>query len=70
MYGWVGMCRQKGLIFWNGGVCHCKTSGKGFKYTCLERGSCLSGKGVVNYISLEWGYHKWIVLMIRSTRGQ
>ena len=33
---------------WNGGMFHCKKkSGKGFQYTCLERGSCLSGKGMV-----------------------
>ena len=48
----------KGVLFsesvWNGGICHCQKSGKGFKYTCLERGSCLSGKGVVNYLSLEF----------------
>ena len=35
----------KGVYFqfvWNGVVFHCKKSGKGFKYTCLDRGSCLS----------------------------
>ena len=36
------------------GLFHCKKSGKGFKYTCLDRGSCLSGKSVVNYLSLEF----------------
>ena len=49
--------RTKGILFsesvWNGVVFHCKTYGKGFKYTCLERGSCPSGNGVVNYISLK-----------------
>ena len=30
-----------------------KKSEKGFKYARLERGSCLSGKGDVNYLSLE-----------------
>ena len=45
---------------WNRVVFHCKKSGKGFKYTCLERGSCLSGKWVVNYLSLEQGYDKLI----------
>ena len=38
-----------GVLFsesvWNWGVFYCKTSGKGFKYTCLERGSCLWGGG-------------------------
>ena len=45
----------KGVLFlvsvWNGVVFHWKKSGKGFKYTFLERGSCLSGKGMVNYLS-------------------
>ena len=36
---------------WNGDVFQRKKSGKGFKYTCLERGSCLSEKWVVNYLS-------------------
>ena len=48
----------KGVLFsesvWNG-VFHYKQSGKGIKYTSLEMGSCLSGKGVVNYLSLERG---------------
>ena len=36
----------------SGMVCvSCKISGKGYKYTCLERGSCLSGKGVVSYLT-------------------
>ena len=47
----------KGVLFsesvWNGDVLHCKKPGKGFKYTCLERDSCLFGNGVVNYPSLE-----------------
>ena len=30
---------------------HCKRSGKEFKYTCVERGSCMSGKRFVNYLS-------------------
>ena len=42
----------KGVLFsesvWNGGVFHCKKSEKEFRYTCLESGSCLSGKVVVN----------------------
>ena len=37
-------------ICWNGGMFSCKKSGKEFKYTCLERGSCLSRKGVVYYL--------------------
>ena len=52
----------KGVLFsesiWSRDVFHCRISGKRFKYTCLERGSCMSGKGVVNYPSLERGYHK------------
>ena len=51
---YISMVRDvptKGVLFsesvWNGGVFHCKKSGKGFKYTCLERGSFLSEKGVV-----------------------
>ena len=52
----------KGVLFsvWNGGVFHCKKSGKGFKYICLERGSFLSRRRVVNYLSLERECHKWI----------
>ena len=38
----------KGVQFsesvWDGGIFHCTNSGKGLKYTCLERGPCLSGK--------------------------
>ena len=45
----------KGFLFsesvWNGGCFIVKKSGKGFKYTCLERASCLSGIGMVNYLS-------------------
>ena len=56
----------KGVLFsesvWNGRVFHCKKIWEGvqrFKYICLERDSCLSGKGVVNYLRLIRGYHKW-----------
>ena len=35
---------------------------EGIQYTCLERDPCLSGKGMVNYLSLEWGYHKLVFL--------
>ena len=35
------------------GVFLCKRSGKGFKCTYLESGSCLSGNEVVNYLSQE-----------------
>ena len=41
-----------------------KKSGKGFKYTCLERGSFLSGKGVVNYLSLNGNMINGVLLMI------
>ena len=45
----------KGVLFsdsvWNEDDFHCKKSGKGFKYTWPESGLCLSGKGVVNYLS-------------------
>ena len=33
-----------GVCLERGGVFHCKTSGNGFKYNCLERGPCLSGR--------------------------
>ena len=33
-----------------------------YTYLDLERGSCLSGKGVVNHFSLELGYHIWITV--------
>ena len=29
-----------------------RDSGKGFKYTCLERGSCLSGKELVKFLNV------------------
>ena len=59
---YISMCRDvltKEVLFsesvWNGvGVFHCKKSGNGFKYNCLERGPCLSGKGYVNYLILEF----------------
>ena len=35
------------------GVFHCKNSGKGLKYTCLERGDGLYGKGLLSYLCLE-----------------
>ena len=53
------MCRQKGVESYlqsltgtgrggGGWGVHCKTSGKGFKYTCLERDGKLPepGKGI------------------------
>ena len=40
--------------------CLFNKSGKVFKYTCLERGSCLPGKGVVDYPNLEQGCQKCI----------
>ena len=69
---YISMCRDvltKGVLIFSlsgmgggrmwgeGCVFHCKKSGKGFKCTCLERGSCVSGKGVVNYLSLELYFH-------------
>ena len=30
-------------------------NGKGLKHTCLERGPCLSGKGLLSYLRLELG---------------
>ena len=44
-----------GVCLERGGVFHCKTSGKGFKYNCLERGPCLSGRGYVNHLNLGGG---------------
>ena len=38
---------------WDGGIFHCTNSGKGLKYTCLERGPCLSEKGLLSYLCLE-----------------
>ena len=57
---------KRGLIFSLSRTGWGSVSGKGFKYTCtcLGKGSCLSGKGVVNDLSLEWGYHRLILLMI------
>ena len=43
----------KGVHFsesvWDGGIFHCTNSGKGFKYTCSERGPRLSRKGLLSY---------------------
>ena len=38
---------QDGVIF------HCANSGKGPKYTCLEKGPSLSGNGLLSYRCLE-----------------
>ena len=40
--------------FLDGSILHCTNSGKGLKYTGLERGPCLSGKGLLNYLCLEY----------------
>ena len=60
--------QTKGVLIsgsvWNRGVFHCKKFGNRFKYTYLVRASCLPGKGMVNYPSLDWGYHKLILIMI------
>ena len=42
-------------------VFHCDEPGKGLKCICLDRDSCLSEKGEVNYRSLEL-YFRWRVL--------
>ena len=43
----------KGVLFsesvWDGSIFHCTKSGEGLKYACLERGPCLSGKGLLSY---------------------
>ena len=50
-------CHQKGSDFHSmssmGYIFHCTNSGKGFKYTCLEMGPCLSEKGLLSYPCLE-----------------
>ena len=38
--------------------------GRRCPYTCLEKGSCLSGKRVVNYLSLERGIINGFLLTI------
>ena len=47
----------KGVQFsesvWDGGIFYCPNSGKGLKYTCLKRGPCLPGKGLLSYLCLE-----------------
>ena len=62
MQVWVGMCHQKGSNFQSlsgmGGVFHYTNSVKRLKYTCLERGPCLSGKGLLDYLGLELEYDK------------
>ena len=54
----VGVGGIKGVLFsesvWIGDVFHCKTSGKGFKYTRLERVHVYLERGVVNYLSLKF----------------
>ena len=41
--------------FWDGvySIIQILNNGKGLKHTCLERGPCLSGKGL-----LSWEYNK------------
>ena len=43
--------------FWDGvySIIQILNNGKGLKHTCLERGPCLSGKGLLNYLRLELG---------------
>ena len=43
--------------FWNGvySIIQILNNGKGLKHTCLERGPCLSGKGLLSYLRLESG---------------
>ena len=52
----------KGVQFsesvWDGGVFHYTNSVKRLKYTGLERGPCLSGKGLLDYLCLELEYDK------------
>ena len=50
----------KGVQFsaWDGGIFHCTNSGRGSNFTCLKRGPCLSGKGLLSYLCLELEYHK------------
>ena len=35
---------------------------EGSQINLSGKGSCLPRKGALNYISLEWGYHKWIAV--------
>ena len=52
----------KGVQFsesvWDRRIFHNTDSGKRLKYTCLERGPCLSGKGLLTYLCQEMEYHK------------
>ena len=42
----------------DGGIFYYANSGKGPKYTCLERGHCWTGKGLLSYLCLELEYQK------------
>ena len=57
---------QKRVLFsesvWDGVDSFCTNSGKRLKCTCLARGPCLSGKGLLSYLCLELDYHQYITV--------
>ena len=55
---------------WNGVVFYSKKSGKGVKYICLERDSCLYGKGWKTTIAWNGDIINGFLLIIWSARGK